>query len=271
MVDQAEPRPKMTVPRLQRMKAAREPIVMVTAYDHGLARLVDAAGVDAILVGDTLGMVVQGHASTVPVTLDDAIYHTRLVARATPRALVVGDLPFGSYQTSTARALESACRLVKDGGCEAVKLEGGLGMAATIAAIASADVPVMGHVGCTPQSIHRMGGFRTQGRQPGHRPGGRERVMADALAVEDAGAFAVVLEGIPPDLAEEITAALRIPTIGIGAGPRCDGQVRVLHDLLGLSEQPPPFVRPVAEVGAMALRGLEAFVAAVRAGGPSPA
>src|SRR5882762_10186754 len=227
---------KLTVPDIGRMKAAGERISMVTAYDCPFARLLDEAGVDILLVGDSLGMVVQGLETTLPVTLDEMVYHTRMVARGRKRALVLGDLPFGSYQASPRRAVESAVRLVKEGGAEAVKLEGGLAMARTIEAIAAIDVPVMGHVGLTPQSIHRMGGHRVQGRRAGHGPGCRERLLEDAAALEAAGAFAIVLEGVPAELAEEITMRAGVPTIGIGAGPKCDGQVLVMHDVLGLSE-----------------------------------
>ena len=179
---------KVTVPDLARMKAAGERITMVTAYDCTFARLIDEAGVELLLVGDSLAMVVQGHDTTLPVTLDEMVYHTRMVARGRKRAIVVGDLPFGSYQVSPAQAVESAIRLVKDGGAETVKLEGGVHMADTIAAITAVDIPVMGHVGLTPQSVHRMGGHRVQGRRHGHAPGGRERLLEDALAVEAAGA-----------------------------------------------------------------------------------
>jgi 3-methyl-2-oxobutanoate hydroxymethyltransferase len=256
---------KVTVPEVLRMKVAGERITMVTAYDHAFARLLDEAGVEILLVGDSLGMVVQGHENTLPVTLDEMIYHTRMVARGAGRALVVGDMPFGSYQTGPARALESAVRLVKEGGAHAVKLEGGVTMAPAIEAIASVDVPVMGHVGLTPQSVHRMGGHKVQGRRHGSEPGARERVLADARAVEAAGAFAVVLEGIPLDLAAEITATLSIPTIGIGAGVHCDGQVLVLHDLLGLSDWTPKFARRFAEIGRLVVSAAESYVHDVKA------
>ena len=258
---------KVTVPDVLRMKAAGERLAMVTAYDCAFARLLDEAGVELLLVGDSLGMVVQGNDTTLPVTLDEMVYHTRLVARGARRALVVGDLPFGSYQTGPAQAVASAVRLVKEGGAAAVKLEGGIAMAATIEAIARVDIPVMGHVGLTPQSVHRMGGHRVQGRRHGHAPGGRERVLEDARAVEAAGAFAVVLECIPLDLAAEITAALAIPTIGIGAGVHCDGQVLVMHDLLGLSEAwTPRFAKRYAELGRAVVQAAGAFVQEVKTG-----
>ena len=258
---------KVTVPDIGRMKAAGERITMVTAYDHAFARLLDEAAVDVLLVGDSLGMVVQGLDTTLPVTLDEMVYHTRMVARGRRRALVLGDLPFGSYQVSPEQAVESAVRLVKDGGAEAVKLEGGITMQRTIEAIAAIDVPVMGHIGLTPQSVHRMGGHRVQGRRHGRAPGARERVLDDARAVQAAGAFAVVLECIPLDLAAEISAELTIPTIGIGAGPHCDGQVLVLHDMLGLyPDMRPKFVKVYADVGESAQAALERFCREVREG-----
>ncbi len=229
---------RVTAPALRRLKRSGGKISMLTAYDYPFARILDEAGIDVLLVGDSLGTCVQGHDTTLPVTMDEMVYHCSMVARAARRALVVGDLPFGSYQAGGAQALENACRLVKDGGAHAVKLEGGVRVADTIREIARMDIPVMGHVGLTPQSVHRMGGYRVQGRGCA-----RERVIEDALAVEGAGAFAVVLEGIPADLAPEITARLEIPTIGIGAGPDCDGQVLVLHDLLGLGDEAPRFAR----------------------------
>ncbi len=231
---------RVTAPGLTRMKRERRKIVMLTAYDFPFAEILDRAGIDVLLVGDSLGNCVQGNDTTLPVTLDEMIYHCRMVSRAAARALVVGDMPFGSYQASVDQAVENACRLLKDGGAHAVKLEGGERVADRIEAMTRMHLPVMGHVGLTPQSVHRMGGYRVQGR--GARS--RDRVLCDARAVEEAGAFAVVLEGIPRDLAREITDSLRIPTIGIGAGVGCDGQVLVLHDLVGLSSEPPPrFVR----------------------------
>jgi 3-methyl-2-oxobutanoate hydroxymethyltransferase len=258
---------RVTVPEIGRMKAAGERITMVTAYDWTFARLLDEAHVDMLLVGDSLGMVVQGHDTTIPVTLDEIVYHTRMVARGAGRALVVGDLPFGSYQTGPDRAVESAIRLVKDGGAQCVKLEGGVAMAETIARITSVDVPVVGHVGLTPQSVHRIGGHRVQGRRHGTAPGGRERVLEDAKAVEAAGAFAVVLECIPLDLAAEITAALSIPTIGIGAGPHCDGQVLVLHDLVGFNDAwTPRFAKRYAELGRAVVQAAREYCAEVKGG-----
>ncbi len=257
---------KVKVPDLQRMKEAGTKITALTAYDFPFGRIVDDAGVDVILVGDTLGMVVQGLDTTLPVTLDEIIYHCRMVARARKRSLLVGDMPFGTYQVSVEDAVRNASRLMKDGACEAVKLEGGVRMADTIAAISSVDIPVMGHVGLTPQSVHRMGGHKVQGRKRGNAPGGRNRVIEDARAVEDAGAFAVVLEGIPPDLAADITEELSIPTIGIGAGRECDGQILVLHDVLGLFDDfTPKFAKRYAELGQAAREAVATYVGEVRA------
>jgi 3-methyl-2-oxobutanoate hydroxymethyltransferase len=243
------------------MKREGRKIVMLTAYDHPFAEIFDRAGTDVLLVGDSLGNVVQGNDTTLPVTMDEMVYHCRMVARAAQRALVVGDMPFGSYQTGLEEAVSNAFRLVKEGGAHAVKLEGGERVADRIEAITRMDVPVMGHVGLTPQSVHRMGGYRVQGR--GDR--GRARVVRDARSVQEAGAFAVVLEGVPRDLAGEITAELRIPTIGIGAGVACDGQVLVLHDLLGLSSEPPPrFARQYVLLAEIAERAARMFADDVR-------
>jgi 3-methyl-2-oxobutanoate hydroxymethyltransferase len=264
---------KVTVPEIVRAKAAGRPIVALTAYDFPFARIADEAGVDVILVGDSLGMVVQGFDTTLPVTMDEMVYHTRMVARARRRALLVADLPFLSYQVSPLDAVANAGRLIKEGGAEAVKLEGGRAIAETIQRIASVDIPVMGHIGLTPQSVHRMGGHKVQGRRRGKAPGQRERLIEDALAVEAAGAFAVVLEGIPLDLAAELTERLTIPTIGIGAGLRCDGQILVLHDVLGLGErQSPRFAKRYAELWTDAGRAIGAYAAEVRGGAfPTPA
>lgn len=258
---------KVTVPDLQRMKEAGTKITALTAYDFPFARIVDRASVDVILVGDSLGMVVQGLETTLPVTMDEVVYHCRMVARGRKRALLVGDMPFLSYQTSREEALRNAGRLVKEGACEAVKLEGGLAMAETIRALAAVDIPVMAHIGLTPQSVHRMGGHKVQGRRRGRGPGERDRVIADALAVEEAGAFAVVLEGLPLDLAEEITRRLAIPTIGIGAGVHCDGQILVLHDLLGLHDDfTPKFVKRYAALASAAHDAVAAYVREVQSG-----
>jgi 3-methyl-2-oxobutanoate hydroxymethyltransferase len=259
------PRRKVTVPAVTRMKVDGEPIAMITAYDATFARLVDVAGVDMILVGDSVGMVVQGETNTLPVDLDEMVYHVHTVARARTEALVVGDLPFGSYQVGPEQGVTSAIQLMK-AGAESVKLEGGIAMAETIEAITRVDIPVVGHIGLTPQSYHRMGGHKVQGRQSGFEAGGRERLIEDAFAVEQSGAFAVVIEGVPRDLAAEITNKLSIPTIGIGAGPDCDGQVLVLHDVLGLSELRLKFTKQFADLRTAAIEAAEAYVAEVKQG-----
>ena len=258
-------RPKILVPDLARMKALEERITMITAYDATFARLVDLAGVDLILVGDSVGMVVQGEDNTITVELDEMAYHVRLVARAQPRALIVGDLPFGSYQVSPQQAVESSIRLMKEG-AECVKLEGGVVMGETIQALTRVDIPVVGHIGLTPQSFHRMGGHKVQGRASGFEAGGRERLLEDAHAVEQAGACAMVVEGVPLDLAAEITKKVSIPTIGIGAGPWCDGQVLVLHDVLGLSEMSLKFTKQYANLRTAAVEATAEFVREVRDG-----
>ena len=245
---------RVTVPALLQLKAnsLKHKICALTAYDFSMASILDQAGIDILLVGDSLGTVIQGHATTLPVTLDEVIYHSRCVARGVRRALVVGDMPFMSYQSSIERALESAGRLVKEGGVGAVKLEGGVPMAETISRLAAIDIPVMGHIGLTPQSFHRMGGYKTQGLNHGdeRKSGTYERILQDARAIEEAGAFAVVIEGVPGELAAEITSALSIPTIGIGAGPDCDGQILVTQDMLGMNlGHLPSFVRKFAELG----------------------
>ncbi len=256
------PRPRVTVPDVRAAKGRPEPLAVLTAYDAPTARLVDDAGVDVILVGDSVGMVVAGLDSTLPVTLDEMIYHTRAVCRGRRRALVVADLPFLSYQVSVEEAVRSAGRLVKEGGAEAVKLEGGEAMAPQIRALVAAGIPVMGHVGLTPQALHRMGGYRVQGREAA----ARRAILEDARAVEAAGAFSLVVEGVPRSLGAEVTRTVGIPTVGIGAGPECDGQVLVLHDLIGLTAggRQPRFVRRYAEVGETIRRAAAAYVADVR-------
>jgi 3-methyl-2-oxobutanoate hydroxymethyltransferase len=251
---------RVTVRTIANAKRDGEKLTMLTAYDFTFARIFDAAGIEMILVGDSLGNVVQGCDTTLPVTLDEVVYHTRMVVRGAPRALVIADMPFGSYQVGPEDAVRSAIKLVKDGGAQAVKLEGGVQVAEAIERIVTAQIPVMGHVGLTPQSVHQMGGFRVQGRGPK----GRDRVIADAKRVQEAGAFAVVLEGLPADLAAEITHTLRIPTIGIGAGVHCDGQVLVMHDLLGLNDWTPSFVKQFANLGALTSQAARAFAEEVR-------
>jgi 3-methyl-2-oxobutanoate hydroxymethyltransferase len=254
---------KVTVPDLRARKGVGPSIAMVTAYDFTMARLMDEAGVDVILVGDSLGMVIQGLPTTLPVTLEEIAYHGRAVARASARAHVVGDMPFMSYQVSPKQAVASAGKLVKDGAFEAVKLEGGEEIAEHVRRIVRAGVPVMGHVGLLPQSVHAMGGFKMQGR------GGEAaaKIVADARAIADAGAYAIVLEAIPPDVARQVTAAVDVPTIGIGAGAGCDGQVLVCTDLLGMSRgHAPKFTKHFAEVGDAIVEATARYVAEVRAG-----
>ncbi len=246
---------RITIPSLAARKKRKERIAMLTAYDFTFASIFDAADIDILLVGDSLGNVVQGRDTTLPVTLDEVAYHTRLVARGAQRAMVVSDMPFGSYQISAQDALRNACRCVKEGGAHAVKLEGGEQVAATVERIVAAEIPVMAHVGLTPQAIHRMGGNRVQGRDQESRA----RVVRDAQAVEAAGAFAVVLEGVPEALAREVTQRLTIPTIGIGAGVHCDGQVLVMHDMLGLTDWTPSFVKQYANLGSLASQAARNF------------
>jgi 3-methyl-2-oxobutanoate hydroxymethyltransferase len=254
---------RLTVLDLRKKKADHEKIVMVTAYDATMARLVDRAGVDMILVGDSLGMVVQGHEDTLPVTLDQMVYHTSCVSRVVEHAHVVGDLPFMSYQVSPEQALASAGRLLQEGRAQSVKLEGGQAMAESIRRVVGAGIPVVAHVGLTPQSVHTMGGFRVQGRSEDEAG----RILKDALAVEEAGAFMLVLEGIPRDLAAEITSRVSIPTIGIGAGASCDGQVLVSNDLLGMNLSfQPKFVKRFARLEEVAVGALQQFADEVRTG-----
>ncbi len=258
---------KITVPEIQRFKAAGQKITALTAYDYPFARILDACGIDVLLVGDSLGTVVQGVDTTLPVTMDEMVYHLKLVSRAKPRALVVGDMPFLSYQAGICGAIANAGRLLKEGGAEAVKLEGGVNVARVLKAIVNVDIPVMGHIGLTPQSVHRMGGFKVQGKRSGRQPGARERLLEDAQAVAEAGAFAVVLEGVPMDLAHEITDRLPIPTIGIGAGPYCDGQILVMHDLLGLTDRfAPKFVKRYVDLQGVVSQAVNTYIAEVRSG-----
>jgi len=257
---------KVTVPSILAAKGERK-LAMVTAYDFTFARLADRAGADLLLVGDSLAMVMQGGQNTLGVSMDEMVYHSRMVARGTRRALVVVDMPFLSYQVSVADAVANAGRLIKEGGAEAVKLEGGVHVADAVRRLAEVDIPVMGHVGLTPQSVHRMGGHKVQGRRSGHAAGESGRLLEDARALEDAGAFAIVVEGVPADLAAEITASISIPTIGIGAGACCDGQVLVMHDLLGLEDRiAPKFVKRYAELGLAATEAFARYVEEVRGG-----
>src|SRR3954469_2735830 len=254
----------VTVPDFLAAKARGTRLTMLTAYDCTMARLLDAAGVDSLLVGDSLGMVVQGQPDSLAVTLDEMIYHTRLVMRGVRRSLVVADMPFMTYQVSPQQALENAGRLIKEGGAHAVKLEGGVRSAAAVAAITSADIPLVGHVGLTPQSVRRLGGFKVQRDA--------EQLLEDARAIEAAGAFALVVECVPAELGARITAALKIPTIGIGAGPHCDGQVLVTPDLLGLFDDfRPRFVKQYADLGRAVTQAVETYCREVREGAfPGP-
>jgi 3-methyl-2-oxobutanoate hydroxymethyltransferase len=252
---------KVTVPRLLKMKQQGTKITCLTAYDYSVARILDDAGIDVLLVGDSVGCVVQGQPNTLAVTVNEMIYHTRIVARGRRRALVVGDMPFLSFQVSKEQALRNAGRFLQEAGAEAVKLEGGLAMRETISAIVNAGIPVMGHVGLTPQSVHRFGGYKIQGRKKGQH----EVIIRDALAVQEAGAFAIVLEGVPTDLAKEITNRLTIPTIGIGAGIHCDGQVLVVHDMLGLFDDfVPTFVKRYADIKGTMAAAVKSYIDEVR-------
>ena len=254
---------KVTILDVQAMKDRGEKITMLTAYDYAFGKIVDACGVDIILVGDSVGTVVQGVANTLPVTMEEMIYHTRMVARGRAQALLVFDMPFMSYQESVEQARRNAGRAIKESGAEAVKLEGGENVAEAIAAIIAMDVPVMAHIGLTPQSVHRMGGFKVQGREAKQR----KKLLADAKAVEDAGAFAVVLECVPAELAAEITRRLKIPTIGIGSGLRCDGQVLVIHDLLGLyTDRKISFVKQYVNLNEAIVKAVVTYLDEVRRG-----
>lgn len=254
---------KVTVPHLLQRKLRGEKITCLTAYDYPTARLVDEAGVDMILVGDTLAEVVLGYESTLPVTLDDMLHHVRAVRRATRRALLIADLPYGSFHVNHEQAITAGLRSLKEGGAEAVKLEGGRKRAGLIARLVEAEIPVIAHIGLTPQSLHALGGHRVQGRTLESAGD----LLEDAQAVEDAGAFAIVLEGIPRELAALITRRLRIPTIGIGAGPDCDGQILVFHDLVGLTFRPSAkFVRAYANAGDVMRGAIQSFHRDVREG-----
>ncbi len=254
---------RITTTDIRDMKAAGRKSVMVTAYDYPSARLVDAAGVDMILVGDTLGMVVLGYDSTLPVTMDDMIHHTKAVVRGSQRALVVGDMPFGSYQAGWQDAMKNAARFMQETGCGAVKLEGGRRSAETVSKLVDAGIPMMGHIGLTPQSVNQFGGFKVQGKTPA----AAVQLMHDAQALEQAGAFAIVLELVPAPLAALLTERLSIPTIGIGAGPECDGQVQVFHDMLGLFEAfSPKHAKRYADAGETIRDAVAKYADEVRCG-----
>ena len=255
-------RKKLTIPDIVQMKASGRKVAVLTAYDYPTARLVDAGGVDAILVGDSAGVVFSGYENTLPVTMDEMLYHVKAVVRARPQAVVIADMPFMTCQSGELEALKNCGRMLQEGGAEAVKIEGGVNMAAIIRAVTAMDIPVMGHVGLTPQSVHRMGGYKVQGRKEQ-----AERIIADAVAVQEAGAFAVVLEGGPAALSARITNMLEIPTIGIGAGQACDGQVLVIHDILGLCEKySPKFVKRYADLAPVITEAAQQYVSEVKAG-----
>lgn len=261
---------KVTVPEILHRKSSAagsqskvEKITCLTAYDYPTARLLDEAGVDVLLVGDSLGMVVLGYESTLPVTIEEMLHHTRIVRRGARRALVVADMPYGSYHTEIAESVRNAVRFVKEAGAEAVKVEGGERRLELIVRLTEAEIPVMGHIGLTPQSVNALGGYRVQGKTVD----AAEQLLRDARAVEAAGAFAVVLEAVPRELATEITRELNIPTIGIGAGPDCDGQILVIHDILGLTfTQTPKFARQYANVGETISKAVREYCEDVRGG-----
>ena len=254
---------KVTVPEIRDRKSNGPSIAMVTAYDFTMARLLDEAGVDVLLVGDSLGMVVQGLPNTLPVTVDEICYHGRAVARGVTRAHIVGDMPFMSFQVSTSQAIESAGKMMKEGAFESVKIEGGIEIADRVAQMVNIGIPVMGHVGLVPQRIHALGGFKVQGKTDETA----DRIIADALALEQAGVYAIVLEAMPAEVASRVTRAVNVPTIGIGAGRGCDGQVLVCTDLLGMSRgHAPRFVKRFAEVGDAVVGATQAFIDEVRAG-----
>jgi len=254
---------KVTIPKLMEWKNAQRKITALTAYDYTMARFLDAAEIDLVLVGDSLSMVALGHENTLPVTMDEMIHHTRAVRRGLTHPLLIGDMPFMSYQASTREAIQNAGRFIKEGGAEAVKLEGGAHVLEQVRAIVEAGISVMGHVGLTPQSVHQFGGYRVQGKNYLDA----RQIKKDALDLQNAGAFAVVLEGIPLELAREITHEMEVPTIGIGAGPHCDGQILVTQDMLGLNlDFTPKFVKPFAQVGDVVKKALGEYVDEVRSG-----
>jgi 3-methyl-2-oxobutanoate hydroxymethyltransferase len=249
-------RPKVTTASIQEKKLRREPLTCLTAYDYWSARLVDEAGIDMVLVGDSLAMVVLGYENTLPVTMEEMLHHTRAARRGVKSALLIADMPYASYHVGPEDALRNAARFVKEAGAEAVKLEGGEKRVELIQRLLDAEIPVMGHIGLTPQSVHRMGGFKVQGKTMK----AVEQLMRDAVALDRAGVFSLVLEGIPREVAAMITAEVETPTIGIGAGPECDGQVLVFHDLLNLTFAPPAkFVRPYGDARALISGAVAAF------------
>ncbi|MBU1195598.1 MAG: 3-methyl-2-oxobutanoate hydroxymethyltransferase [Proteobacteria bacterium] len=250
---------KITTSTLMKMKKEGQKITALTAYDYPFAGMLDQAGIDIILVGDSLGMVVQGKENTLPVTMDEMIYHTSMVSRACQYSMVIGDMPFMSYHGALDKAVENAGRFLKEAGAAAVKLEGGADVCPVITALSKAGIPVQAHIGLTPQSVHQMGGFKVQRDE--------DRLLKDAGNVQDAGAFSVVLEGIPSDIAKKITRTLTIPTIGIGAGADCDGQILVLHDMLGINNRfLPKFVKKYADLAGEAKKGLDQYIKEVKGG-----
>jgi len=254
---------KTTIPQYREMKEKQQKIRMVTAYDYPTALLVDRTDIEMVLVGDSLGMVVLGYDGTVPVSMDEMIHHIKPVVRGAKNTLIVGDMPFMSYNVSIEKAIENAGRIMKEGGADCVKLEGGVAMAQTVKAIVDAGIPVMGHIGLTPQTASQLGGFKVQGKDTA----AAERMIIEAQTLEEAGAFSIVLEAIPAPLAKLITEKISIPTIGIGAGVDCDGQVLVLHDLIGLFDRfTPKFVKKYADVGSEILKALETYSAEVKNG-----
>ncbi|MGH9522974.1 MAG: 3-methyl-2-oxobutanoate hydroxymethyltransferase [Terriglobales bacterium] len=259
-----ESRPKITTTTLLEKKRKGEQIAALTAYDYATARLVDEAGIDVVLVGDSLAQVVLGYENTLPVTVDEMLHHTRAVRRAVKRALLVADMPYASYHVDNGEALRNAARFLKEAGAEAVKVEGGEKRVDLVRRLIDAEVPVMGHIGLTPQSVHAMGGYKVQGKSLK----AIEQLMRDATALDEAGVFSIVLEGIPREVAAMITAEVDAPTIGIGAGPDCNGQILVFHDLVGLSFTPPAkFVRRYADVASVMTGAIEAYKADVEGGG----
>jgi 3-methyl-2-oxobutanoate hydroxymethyltransferase len=254
---------RITINDIIQKKQDGQKISMITAYDFPFARIADEAGMDMVLVGDSLAMVVQGLENTLPVTMDEMVYHTRMVSRGAQRAMVVGDMPYLSYQVSVQEAVRNAGRFIKEGAAGAVKIEGGAEMADQIRAMTRAEIPVMAHIGLTPQALHRMGGFKVQGKSEE----ARKILIEEARKVEDAGAFSLLIEGVPMDLARTITESISIPTIGIGAGPHCDGQVLVLHDVIGLFERfTPKFVKKYANLGQTALEAMKSFREEIESG-----
>ena len=247
---------RVTIQSLLQKKHERQKISMITAYDYPFAQIADEAGVDAIIVGDSLAMVVQGLDTTLPVSMDEMIYHTKMVSRAANRAMVIGDMPYLSYQVSTEEAVRNAGRFIKEAGAHAVKLEGGSEVAQTVQLLTKAEIPVMAHIGLTPQAIYRMGGFKVQGRSEE----AAKRLVEDAKLLESAGAFSIILEAIPAALAQQITGILAIPTIGIGGGPYCDGQVLVIHDVLGMFDRfTPKFIKKYANLKSDAITAVRKY------------